>query len=93
MTNSNDRKSRGKGQAKAKPKKPRPDFPRSIHRERAKLLGGQVLAEAAQPYQWRGDVAAVVSDDPVSVDVPVWPRSNVAALADRVLALSKSARS
>ena len=41
----------------------------------------------------RSDVAAVVSDDSVSLDVPVWPRNNVAALADRVLALSKSAPS
>jgi molybdopterin-guanine dinucleotide biosynthesis protein B len=36
----------------------------------------------------RGDIAAIVSDDPVSLDVPVWPRKNVAALADCILALS-----
>jgi molybdopterin-guanine dinucleotide biosynthesis protein B len=37
----------------------------------------------------RRDIVAVVSDDPVSVDVPVWPRSDVAAVADQVVALSK----
>lgn len=45
-------------------------------------VGGSPLAAE------RGDIAAVVSDDPVSLDVPIWPRSDVAALADRVLALS-----
>ncbi len=37
----------------------------------------------------RRDVVAVVSDDPISLDVPVWPRSDVAAVADQVGALSK----
>jgi len=32
-------------------------------------------------------IVAVVSDGPVSVDVPVWPRSDVAAVADHLLAL------
>ena len=45
-------------------------------------IGGTPLAAD------RGDIAAVVSDDPVPLDAPVWPRSDVAALADRVLALS-----
>lgn len=47
-------------------------------------VGGPPLATE------RGDVAAVVSDDPLSLDVPVWPRSDVAKLADRLLALLKS---
>ena len=45
-------------------------------------VGGSPLAAE------RSDIAAVVSDDQLSLDVPVWPRRNVAALADRVLALS-----
>ena len=45
-------------------------------------IGGVPLAAE------RNDIMAVVSDDPVSLDVPVWPRSNVAALAEHVLALS-----
>ncbi len=45
-------------------------------------VGGAPLAAE------RSDITAIVSDDPVSLDVPVWPRSDIAALADRVLALS-----
>jgi molybdopterin-guanine dinucleotide biosynthesis protein B len=35
----------------------------------------------------RGDIAAVVTDDPLNADVPVWPRRDIAALAERILAL------
>lgn len=38
----------------------------------------------------RSDVAAVVTDDPLDVEVPLWPRSDVAALAQRVLALAET---
>ena len=47
-------------------------------------IGGPPLATE------RRDVAAVVSDDPVSLDVPVWPRSDVNTLADHVLRLAES---
>ena len=43
--------------------------------------GTEVLAQS------RDDVAAVVSDDAPDVPVPVWPRSDVAGLVDRVLGL------
>ena len=33
----------------------------------------------------RRDIVAVVTDDPVDVDAPCWPRSDIEALADRVL--------
>jgi molybdopterin-guanine dinucleotide biosynthesis protein B len=33
------------------------------------------------------DVVAVVSDDAPEVDLPVWPRGDVAKLAERILAL------
>jgi molybdopterin-guanine dinucleotide biosynthesis protein len=33
----------------------------------------------------RADISAVISDDPVEVDVPVWRRSDVAGLCDRLL--------
>ena len=36
----------------------------------------------------RTDIAAVVSDDRPTVRVPVWPRSDIRNLADRVLALA-----
>jgi molybdopterin-guanine dinucleotide biosynthesis protein B len=32
----------------------------------------------------RGDIVAVVTDDPLDVSVPLWPRSDIAPLADRV---------
>ncbi len=47
-----------------------------------RAIGGSPLAAEC------GDVAAVISDDPVSLDVPVWSRSDITALADQVLALS-----
>ena len=37
----------------------------------------------------RDDVVAVISDDPVSLEVPVWPRNDLAGLADRLLALAR----
>lgn len=33
----------------------------------------------------RGDILAIVTDDPVEVAIPIWPRSDVAGLADRIL--------
>jgi len=36
----------------------------------------------------RRDITAVVSDDPLEVPVPVWPRSDLAGLAERLLALA-----
>ncbi len=47
-------------------------------------VGGSPLAGE------RGDIAAVVSDDSLSLDVPVWARSNLVGLADRVLVLLES---
>lgn len=44
-------------------------------------LGGECLASQ------RDDVAAVVTDDRPEVGVPLWPRCDVAQLADNVLAL------
>ncbi len=38
----------------------------------------------------RDDIVAVISDDPISLDVPVWPRNDSAGLADRVLAVAQS---
>ena len=35
----------------------------------------------------RREIVAVVSDDELVVRVPIWPRSNVAQVADRVLDL------
>lgn len=37
----------------------------------------------------RDDIVGIVTDDPVTVTVPVWPRSDVGGLADRVLKLAK----
>ncbi len=33
------------------------------------------------------DIAAVVTDDPLELDLPIWPRSDVAQLAGHVLTL------
>lgn len=35
-----------------------------------------------------GTIQAVISDDPLEVDVPVWPRSDVPALVEKLLALA-----
>ena len=45
-------------------------------------VGGPCLA--AQ----RADIAAVISDDRSSVSVPIWPRSDVARLADEIWELA-----
>ena len=44
--------------------------------------GGQPLAGTDKT------IRAVISDDPVEVDVPVWPRSDLAKLVDELLALA-----
>ena len=44
-------------------------------------LGGSCLAAENE------SIVAVVSDDPAEVAVPVWPRRDVAALADRIVAM------
>ncbi len=35
----------------------------------------------------RKDILALVTDDPIGVDVPVWPRSDLGSLADRLMGL------
>lgn len=46
------------------------------------------------PYaQQDNHILAVISDDPIEVSQPVWPRSNVGALADRVVELMRTAGS
>lgn len=47
-------------------------------------VGGACLAQS------RHDIIAVVSDDPVEAGVPAWPRSDVAALAQRILEAAQS---
>lgn len=48
-------------------------------------VGGEPLAAL------RGDIIAVVSDGQPAVAVPVWPRSDVAALADHLLRVTGGA--
>jgi molybdopterin-guanine dinucleotide biosynthesis adapter protein len=38
----------------------------------------------------RGDILALVTDDPVEISVPVWPRSDIRSMADRLISLSSS---
>lgn len=40
----------------------------------------------------RADITAVISDDRPEVSVPVWPRNDVAGLADRIADLASRAR-
>ncbi len=61
------------------------------------LVEGDLQASGIRIEVWRGvlteppyaasdpEIVAVVSDDPVEVVCPVWPRENVAAIADRLL--------
>ena len=63
------------------------------------LVEGDIDASGLKIEVWRGapgcvclatereDIVAVVSDDRPDVSVPVWPRGDVARLADRVSAL------
>ncbi len=63
------------------------------------LVEGDIDAPGLKIEVWRGapgcvclatereDIVAVVSDDRPDVSVPVWPRGDVARLADRVSAL------
>jgi molybdopterin-guanine dinucleotide biosynthesis adapter protein len=39
----------------------------------------------------RDDVVALITDDSIDINIPRWPRSNVRELADRIVALTKSA--
>ena len=64
------------------------------------LVEGDIETPARKVEVWRAavgtpclapeysQIVAVVSDDVPAVAVPVWPRSDVAGLADRILALA-----
>jgi molybdopterin-guanine dinucleotide biosynthesis protein B len=47
---------------------------------RAKMGGTPFVAE-------RDDISAIITDDPLTLTTPVWPRRDIAALADRFLSL------
>ncbi len=49
---------------------------------RAAVAGEPIATEEAE-------IAAVVTDDEVAVDVPVWPRSNVGAIVKQLLELAE----
>jgi molybdopterin-guanine dinucleotide biosynthesis protein B len=63
------------------------------------LVEGDIDAEAPKIEVWRAELAtpplatqgvrieAVVSDDRPQVNVPIWPRRDVAAIVDRILEL------
>lgn len=53
-----------------------------------KLEVWRTVVEKAPKATGRDDVCGIVSDDPVEIDLPVYPRKDVAALADRVLTLA-----
>lgn len=40
----------------------------------------------------RDDIVAVISDDPVPADIEVWPRVDVAIIADKIIDLCEAAR-
>lgn len=37
----------------------------------------------------RGDIHAIITDHPIDLSIPIWPRANVDQLADNLLALSR----
>jgi molybdopterin-guanine dinucleotide biosynthesis protein B len=37
----------------------------------------------------RADIEALITDDPVEVSVPIWPRADIGVLADRLVALHR----
>ena len=47
-------------------------------------VGGPPLATE------RDDIVAVISDDPTSLQIPVWPRGDMTRLADCVLAIRQT---
>jgi molybdopterin-guanine dinucleotide biosynthesis protein MobB len=63
------------------------------------IVEGDTLTDGVKIEVWRAEhntrplaeqdptIAAVVTDDPLSLNVPIWPRSNVPALADKILLL------
>ena len=59
-----------------------------VDRPGHKLEVWRAEPEDAPMARSRKDFAAVITDDPVDVDVPVWPRSDIRALGDRVLELA-----
>ena len=66
------------------------------------VVEGDLLTEAPKFEMWRsalgtppyaaehGTIRAVVSDDAVSLSVPVWPRGDVGFVADRVLEIARA---
>ena len=67
-------------------------------RVRRWLVEGNHTAEGAEKIEvWRaatgtapiaserGDIRAVITDDPLETGAPIWPRADVPAIADRIL--------
>ncbi len=42
-------------------------------------------SEAEPVFREREDILAVVTDDPLTTDLPVWPRQDVKLLVDRIM--------
>ncbi len=65
------------------------------------IVEGDLEARATKIEVWRSqteapplalerdDIAAVVTDDPLELTIPVWPRRDVALVADRILDLMR----
>jgi len=37
----------------------------------------------------RDDISAIVTDDPIAINIPVWPRSNIKKIGDKILELTR----
>ena len=69
------------------------------------LVEGDIEARAIKLEVWRAanhstpyaaertDIAALISDDPLELALPRWPRGDISALAERVLSLSRGVAS
>jgi molybdopterin-guanine dinucleotide biosynthesis protein B len=67
------------------------------------LVEGHIDGQALKVEVWRQDVggpclafdrddiAAVISDDPLDLEIPVWSRSDIALLSEKILAVAHQA--
>jgi molybdopterin-guanine dinucleotide biosynthesis protein MobB len=60
-----------------------------IDRNGIKVEVWRPVSNSAPLASERDDIQAIITDYPVDLSIPVWPRSNVVQLADNLLALAR----
>ncbi len=60
-----------------------------IDRKGVKVEVWRPISNSVPLASERGDIQAIITDHPVNLSIPIWPRSNIDQLADNLLVLAR----